>query len=179
VPFFAVLLSVLNRSQVTAVETIVAEASTRLSDALHQRGGSSAGFGPSANANAKNILRLYCALAQLSVVATGSLVSQLRVIVDSAAQIAADADQAADYRTWQPYSDFLVEAVLLALPWGGAALRDGAGAAFDELLDAADGYMRRRKCQVWQVSHTRTLRICSGALSCQVAGCAWAIEVLQ
>jgi hypothetical protein len=147
VPHFAVLLSVLNRSHVTAVEAIVLEAGARLNEALAQRGGAAPGFGPSANMNAAVILRLLCSLAQLGVVATGSLLTQLRAVVDCAAQIAADVDPAADYRTWQPYSDFLVEAVLLALPWGGGALRDSDG-ALEGLLDAVDGYLARRKCSV-------------------------------
>lgn len=142
------LLSIVNRSHVTVVESIVQEAGTRLTDALHRRGGAAPGFGPSANMNVKVILRLYCALAQLGVVSTGSLLTHLRAVVDAATQIAADAAPGADYRTWQPYSDFLVEAVVLALPWAGNALLENAGESLEALLAAVDSYLRQRKCEV-------------------------------
>lgn len=152
VPFFAVLLSLMNRTNVTAVEAIVAEASRRLDDALIRRGGTAPGFGPSANMNVKTILRLYCSLSLLGVVSTSSLVAALRSVVDCAAQIARDADNEGDYRAWQPYSDFLVEAVVLALPWGEGALQENGGEAFDGLLDAIATYLG---CRRHSVRHKR------------------------
>jgi hypothetical protein len=166
VPFFAVLLSLINRTNVTAVEAIIAEASRLLNEALARRGGTSPGFGPSSNMNVKTILRLYCSLSLLGVVSTTSLVVALRSVVDCATQIARDADEGGDYRVWQPYSDFLVEAVVLALPWGEGALRENGGEAFDGLLEAIATYLACRRHSVrhllWTLALSTSSQICLG-----------------
>jgi hypothetical protein len=140
-PYLACLLSLVNRTHVTAVETIVTDGARRLNEALQQRGGVEPGFGPSANHNGKAILRFYCALAALGVVSTTSLLSQLTAVVKSATQIAQDAD--GDVREWQPYTDFLVEAVILALPWGLRALQESSD-LFTAFCSAVEEYHRIR-----------------------------------
>ena len=156
-PSFAVLLSLLNRMHATVVESIILEAEARLSQALRQRGGAAPGFGSSPNMNVKTILRLYCSLALLGVVTAASAVQQLQAFVDVAAQVATAPDtvmrdgEGADgssARCWQPYTDFLVEAVVLALPWAVHVLRDGARAQLEGLMRSIDEYLDRRPCQV-------------------------------
>lgn len=48
-------------------------------------------------------------------------------------------------RTWQPYTDALVGAALMALPWGGAELlAGGGGAELDRLWASVAAYMVAR-----------------------------------
>ena len=49
---------------------------------------------------------------------------------------------------WQPYADYLVYSVLIALPWGGADLAEGAPAELDKLLESAEKYMELRPQQL-------------------------------
>jgi hypothetical protein len=142
IPHLACLLALVNRSHVTAVEAIVTDSARRLNEALLQRGGAEAGFGPSANQNAKTILRFYCALAALGVVSTTSVLTQLTAIVSSATQIARDAAPGGDVREWQPYADFLVEAVVLAVPWGLRTLQESD--AFADFYAAVSEYFQSR-----------------------------------
>ena len=116
----------------------------RLHDALHQRSGTAAGFGPSANYNAKVILRFYCALAALGVVSAASTLAALQACVAAAIKVATGAPEGGDVREWLPYADFLVEAALLALPWGARALQENAAEAWVELQASVDGYLAAR-----------------------------------
>ena len=56
-------------------------------------------------------------------------------------------------RIWQPYADFLVSAVLMALPWGGAELAEGAPAELQKLTADVEKYMELRPS-----THTAALR---------------------
>lgn len=117
----------------------------RLHDALNQRGGAEAGFGPSANHNAKVILRFYCGLAALGVVSAASTLAALRACVVAATKVASAAgSKGGDVREWLPFADFLVEASLLALPWGARALQENAAEAWAELVASVDGYLEAR-----------------------------------
>ena len=49
---------------------------------------------------------------------------------------------------WQPYADYLVYSVLIALPWGGADLAEGAPAELEKLLETAEKYMELRPQQL-------------------------------
>lgn len=51
-------------------------------------------------------------------------------------------------RVWQPYADYLVYSVLMALPWGGTDLAEGAPAELDKLLESAEKYMELRPQQL-------------------------------
>ena len=51
-------------------------------------------------------------------------------------------------RLWQPYADHLVYCALMALPWGGADLAEGAPAEMQRLLDEAEKYMDLRPQQL-------------------------------
>ena len=51
-------------------------------------------------------------------------------------------------RVWQPYADYLVYSVLLALPWGGPDLAEGAPAELEKLLESAEKYMELRPQQL-------------------------------
>jgi len=55
------------------------------------------------------------------------------------------AGEGSDGRTWQPYTDALVHATLLALPWGGHELMgDGTGPEVASLWEALEAYMAAR-----------------------------------
>lgn len=49
-----------------------------------------------------------------------------------------------DQRIWQPYADHLVYSVLMALPWGGADLAEGAPAELEKLMSEVEKYMELR-----------------------------------
>lgn len=56
-------------------------------------------------------------------------------------------------RIWQPFADFLVSIVVLALPWGGPELAEGAPAELQKLTADVEKYMELRPS-----SHTAALR---------------------
>lgn len=47
-------------------------------------------------------------------------------------------------RLWQPYADYLVYSVLVALPWGGSELMEASIADSSSFLEAAEKYMDAR-----------------------------------
>ena len=49
-----------------------------------------------------------------------------------------------DARLWQPYTDFLVEAVLMALPWAGSELAESAPDQVALLFSAVEAYVTGR-----------------------------------
>ena len=49
-----------------------------------------------------------------------------------------------DPRLWQPYADFLVGGVLMALPWGGSELAESAPEQMALLFSAVETYMEGR-----------------------------------
>ena len=53
-----------------------------------------------------------------------------------------------DRRVWQPYADYLVYSVLIALPWGGPDLAEGAPAELEKLMESAERYMELRPQQL-------------------------------
>lgn len=49
-----------------------------------------------------------------------------------------------DAQAWQPYADFLVSSVLMALPWGGSELAESAPDQITLLFSAAESYINTR-----------------------------------
>jgi nuclear cap-binding protein subunit 1 len=47
-------------------------------------------------------------------------------------------------RLWQPYTDYLVYAALMALPWGGAELAESAPSDLERLFGGVEAYMAAR-----------------------------------
>jgi nuclear cap-binding protein subunit 1 len=47
-------------------------------------------------------------------------------------------------RQWQPYTDFLVSSVVMALPWGGNELAESAPAEMEKLFTTIEQYMAKR-----------------------------------
>eukprot|EP00892_Ulva_mutabilis_P010296 jgi/Ulvmu1/7639/UM038_0066.1 len=143
VPFFAVLVSLLNRTAVQASEAIVTEAGKRLSASLSFTAQGDPGTAPSCNHITKAVLRFYCGLGTLGVVSCSSVISRFQEFVDKAMElVGGEADESAASR--QAYADMLVEAVLLALPWGGKALFDQEQTAAEALLQRVQDYTAAR-----------------------------------
>ena len=65
----------------------------------------------------------------------------------------AGGDTRDEQRIWQPYADYLVYIVLMALPWGGPDLAETAPAEMEKLLAEAEKYMDLRP-----TAHTPGLR---------------------
>ena len=65
----------------------------------------------------------------------------------------AGGDSRDEQRIWQPYTDYLVYIVLMALPWGGPDLAETAPAEMEKLLAEAEKYMDLRP-----TAHTPALR---------------------
>lgn len=93
--------------------------------------------------------RFECSLAALGVLSASSVLKQLIALVNQALTLVkAENGDAAHACACQPYADFLVEAVLLALPWGGASLWDADSAASDALLKLVQEYLATRPRKV-------------------------------
>ena len=71
---------------------------------------------------------------------------QLATLLDRALELIKG--DAAHARACQPYTDFLVEAGLLALPWGGSGLWDADSAASYALLQQVEEYLAARPRKV-------------------------------
>jgi hypothetical protein len=145
VPYFAVLVSLLNNTSVQATEAIVLDCGRRLTAALAQADAPAAGLALPPSAVAKTLLRFECALAALGIVSCASVTAQLSALVSHASLCLTEAPAP---RRAQPYTDFLVEGVLLALPWGGATLWDYDTTASEKLLAAVDDYIAARPVKV-------------------------------
>lgn len=147
VPFFAVLVSLLNRTAVQASEAIVTDAGKRLTASLAFISQADPGTAPSCNHITKAILRFYCGLGTLGVISCSSVISRLQEFVGKATElVTGDSNDAADAK--QAYGDMLVEAVLLALPWGGKALFEQEQDASESLLQRIHDYMSSRPKKV-------------------------------
>ena len=53
-----------------------------------------------------------------------------------------------EQRIWQPYADHLVYSVLMALPWGGSDLAEGAPTELEKLMGEVEKYMELRPVQL-------------------------------
>lgn len=53
-------------------------------------------------------------------------------------------------RLWQPYTDFLVTAALMAVPWGGPEMAESAPNDVQQLLASARSYQQARPRQMQQ-----------------------------
>lgn len=153
-PFFAVLVSLLNRTAVEASEAIVTDAGKRLAASLSFAAHPDPGNAPSCNQITKAILRFYCGLSTLGVISCSSVTACFQQFIDKAMElVSADSDASgASSSAKQPYGDMLVEAVLLALPWGGKALFEQEKESMEALFQRLHGYMGARPQKV----HTPT-----------------------
>lgn len=147
VPFFAVLVSLVNRTAVEASEAIVTEAGKRLTASLAHANQPDPGNAPSSNQVTKAILRFYCGLGTLGVISCSSVIARFQEFIDKAFElVSAESDGTSEAK--QAYGDMLVEAVLLALPWGGKALFEQEREAMEALFKKLHEYMAARPKKV-------------------------------
>ena len=66
------------------------------------------------------------------------------ILIQHGAHVTAGENSVDGIRVWQPYADYLVYSVLIALPWGGADLAEGAPAELEKLLSETEKYMELR-----------------------------------
>lgn len=116
---YAMLIGLLNADDPTSISALVSSAAEGVGTSL--RNGDSG--------RARLLLRLLAALVVPGVLHPTTMLTALGQIVSSALAIATDAGPSSDGRSWQPYTDSVVHAALMALPWGGSDL---VGAADDE-----------------------------------------------
>lgn len=149
-PFFAVLVSLLNRTAVEASEAIVTDAGKRLTASLAFAAQPDPGNAPFCNQVTKAILRFYCGLGTLGVISCSSVIARFQEFTDKAMElVTADSNASgASSDASQAYGDMLVEAVLLALPWGGKALFEHEKDSFEALVQRLHEYMGSRPKKV-------------------------------
>lgn len=94
---------------------------------------------------ARLLLRLFAALVVSNVLLPSSVVECLDSLVTYANSYLDSED--ASGRSWQPWTDFMVSSVLLALPWGASELADSAPTEFSEIFTKAEKYVRNRPIQ--------------------------------
>eukprot|EP00803_Ostreobium_quekettii_P001012 evm.model.scf_516.7 EVM.evm.TU.scf_516.7 scf_516:63384-73886(+) len=149
-PQYATLIGLLNADESEFVQSLVEHANEQFSSALEACEWS----------KARMLLRLLVALTVSNVVAPSSIVELLGLLVDAALTCAKETGKGdPSGRSWQPWSDYLVYIVLMALPWGGIELAESAPAEVEELLDKVGKYM-----EVRPLSNDPALRPFNGAV---------------
>lgn len=133
-PVYATLVGLLNPRAPAFVEEVVRAAIERLE---HRLGSDD----PSDRTRAKLLLRFLAILPSVAVLTPAAAIDVLDTVLCAAI---ADADAARP--GWQPRADYLVYAVLAALPWAGGTLSSEAGSrdAFERLCDTAEEYLGKR-----------------------------------
>jgi hypothetical protein len=81
------------------------------------------------------------------VLSPSSVFKQLSALLDRALALV-KGENANTAHACQPYCDFLVETVLLALPWGGSNLWDADSAASEALVMQVEEYLAARPRKV-------------------------------
>eukprot|EP00887_Chlorella_sp_A99_P001913 scaffold18.g1913.t1 len=135
-PLYALLVGLLNLDEPALVAALVTRAGTEAAEGLAPCGDIR---------RARLLLRFLALLVAVNVTHASGVVAALRSLVDAAAALAAACGS--DGRGWQPYADALVQAALVALPFGGAELAHAVPAAVQELLAAAEAYVAQRPAQ--------------------------------
>ncbi|EIE25257.1 ARM repeat-containing protein [Coccomyxa subellipsoidea C-169] len=93
---------------------------------------------------ARLLLRFFAALVVANVLHASSVLAALLSVVDAASAIASAGGGGDSGRLWQPYTDYLVYAALMALPWGGAELAESAPSDLERLFGGVEAYMAAR-----------------------------------
>lgn len=130
-PVYATLVAMLNHSSGEFVEEVVRATCEQLETTL-------ASTSLDDRIKARLLLRFIAVWPVVGIVTASAAVDILDAVVCAAVD-AADKGEAG----WQPRADYLVYAVLAALPWGGAALQTAK--EFDVMMDSIEDYLRKRR----------------------------------
>lgn len=95
---------------------------------------------------ARMLLRFFACLVAGRVVTAKSVRELMHTIVEAALHLAKSTNDASG-RSWQPYTDFIVYTVLIALPWGSTVIFEDAPAAWEALCTKVDDYISNRPIQ--------------------------------
>ena len=130
-PVYATLVAMLNHSSGEFVEEVVRATCEQLETTL-------ASTSLDDRIKARLLLRFIAVWPVVGIVTASAAVDILDAVVCAAVD-AADKGEPG----WQPRADYLVYAVLAALPWGGAALQTAK--EFDVMMDSIEDYLRKRR----------------------------------
>ncbi|KAL6649921.1 hypothetical protein ACP70R_014145 [Stipagrostis hirtigluma subsp. patula] len=112
IPFFGVLIGLMNLENEDFVKDIVDTTQANLQDALHNEN----------RDRIRILLRFLSGLMCSKVVVPNSIIETFETLLSSAATIL---DEETGNPSWQPRADFYVYCILASLPWGGPELFEG------------------------------------------------------
>ncbi|KAJ6803538.1 nuclear cap-binding protein subunit 1-like [Iris pallida] len=131
IPFYGVLVGLINLENEDFAKGIVDAAHSRLQDALY-----------AGNCNRIRIfLRFFTALMCSNVILPGSIIETYEALLSSAATTL---DEDTGNPSWQSRADFYVSCILSSLPWGGAELVEQVPEEFERVMVGIQSYLSIR-----------------------------------
>ncbi|CAL4914371.1 unnamed protein product [Urochloa decumbens] len=132
IPFFAVLIGLINLENEDFTKDIVDTAQAKLQDALHNEN----------RDRIRILLRFLSGLMCSKVVVPNSVIETFETLLSSAATIL---DEETGNPSWQPCADFYVYCILASLPWGGPELFEQVPDEFERVLVGIQSYISIRR----------------------------------
>nr|CAB3495958.1 unnamed protein product [Digitaria exilis] len=132
IPFFGVLIGLLNLENEDFVKDIVDTTQAKLQDALYNEN----------RDRIRILLRFLSGLMCSKVVVPNSIIETFETLLSSAATIL---DEETGNPSWQPRADFYVYCILASLPWGGPELFEQVPDEFERVLVGIQSYLSIRR----------------------------------
>ncbi|XP_072147144.1 nuclear cap-binding protein subunit 1 isoform X4 [Setaria viridis] len=132
IPFFGVLIGLLNLENEDFAKDIVDTTQAKLQDALHTEN----------RDRIRILLRFLSGLMCSKVVVPNSIIETFETLLSSAATIL---DEETGNPSWQPRADFYVYCILASLPWGGPELFEQVPDEFERVLVGIQSYISIRR----------------------------------
>ncbi|GMH33943.1 hypothetical protein BSKO_01777 [Bryopsis sp. KO-2023] len=135
-PQYATLIGFLNVEDAEFVKELLQKANDDFSAALSK---------PDIH-RARLLFRLFASLVASNVLLPSSLVELIDVLLNAVISTL-ETTQDSTGRSWQPWTDYIVNIILMALPWGGSELADSAPAEFTSVFEKVEKYANERPIQ--------------------------------